>query len=97
MVLVAIAVPIFLNSLSSAEDAVSAANERAIKAQATADFLTDVADGDITNPAAGETLYYEVTDSGDIKTADEGSATHKAEVKEDNGDYIVEVTEISAP
>ena len=60
-VLVAIAVPLFSSSLSSAEDAVKKANERSVKAEVTTGYLADGFDKTKYN-----NMYYSANDQGDL-------------------------------
>ena len=60
-VLVAIAVPLFSSSLSSAEDAVQKANERSVKAEVTTGYLADGFDKTKYNDK-----FYGASDNGDL-------------------------------
>ena len=60
-VLVAIAVPLFSSSLTSAEDAVKKANERSVKAEVTTGYLADGLDKTKYN-----NMYYSANDKGDL-------------------------------
>lgn len=67
-VLVAIAVPLFSSSLTSADDAVRKANERSVKAEVTTKFLTGTAKSDLNGKV------YFASDKGDLTgPAEKGS------------------------
>ena len=60
-VLVAIAVPLFSSSLTSAEDAVKKANERSVKAEVTTGYLADGLD-----KTKYDQKFYSANDKGDL-------------------------------
>ena len=67
-VLVAIAVPLFSSSLTSAEDAVKKANERSVKAEVTTGYLADGFDKTKYN-----NMYYSANDKGDLTALFDGT------------------------
>lgn len=94
LVLVAIAVPVFTGALSKADEAVAAANIRAVKAEATTKYLLE-------GKEELSILYTATVDKSgnvkDLKEADEGEPTTVGTFKF-NGDtatVIVEVTSSS--
>lgn len=85
-ILVAIAIPVFTKSLDDAKASVMNANERAIKAMATVDYLED-------NTLDQKTYYVDA--AGDISTTVPTSGEYyKCDVTEPsaNGDVDVTIT-----
>ena len=78
-VLVAIAVPLFSSSLTSAEDAVKKANERSVKAEVTTGYLADGFDKTKYN-----NMYYSANDKGDL--------TGPASAASEGAKYVYKVT-----
>ena len=83
-VLVAIAVPLFSSSLTSAEDAVKKANERSVKAEVTTLYLTGT---DEQKASLNGSIYY-ANEKGDLT----GPAASDGSGKPDDAKYTYEVT-----
>ena len=77
--LVAIAVPLFSSSLTSAEEAVKKANERSVKAEVTTGYLADGFDKTKYN-----NMYYSANDKGDL--------TGPASAASEGAKYVYKVT-----
>lgn len=85
LVLVAIAVPVFTGALNKAEDAVKAANERSVKAEATMAYM--LAKDDAERNAVAGSIYW----------ADgEGNITGPSETAPENAKYKYIVTVVGA-
>ncbi len=83
-VLVAIAVPLFSSSLTSAEEAVKKANERSVKAEVTTLYLTGT---DEQKASLNGSIYY-ANEKGDLT----GPAASDGSGKPDDAKYTYEVT-----
>lgn len=93
-VLVAIAVPLFSSSLDSANDAVRKANERSVKAEVTAGYLTDDFD-----KSKYDGKFYGVSETGDLTGPEDtppadAKYTYKVEIDDaDPNKPVVTVTQ----
>lgn len=97
LVLVAIAVPVFTGALDKAEDAVKAANERSVKAEATTAYM--LAKDDAGRAAVNNSIYW-ADGEGNITgpaPSNPGDAKYKYTVSVTGTDPDVTITVVQAP